>query len=784
MTNASPALPAGTARPNSAIDVLRRFIRDAPTALAMFDTNLCYVAASAVWRQTLHLPEEGLEGRSHLELFPNLAPRFLAAHQRALQGHVERCDVDPIETPEGTPGFCRWEMRPWYTDSGELGGITIFKEDITERVNSHSALVESDRRLRFVLDASKAGTWSVDLRTAVVRWDERSRALIGFGSEDGDSPDAVISHFPEDYQAHKRRRFESIHRDPHDNDWDELVKVPNANGSIRWVHEIGRVERDEHGHAVGMAGLMFDVTEARSADLALRTALHGASATAWTWSVDSDTLEIDARSVNPLGVAPGTPVPRDVMLSLIHIDDRERVRETMNRTRDENIDGWDIEFRLVQRDGRVLWLHSVSKSERDMYGRLLRVSGISSDITARKTVELELERSHESLRQYAEELERRTRQLRRLASDLTLAEQRARDQLAKTLHDHLQQLLFSARLNVERAAESAANPTLLDEARMNLRDAIASARSLSVELSPPVLHQGDFPEALAWLAEREERTCGIHVATNLSPDANPAGSDVRTLLFESVRELLFNAAKHAHVDRVTLDASVDDSGQLVIAVSDEGHGFDPLALAGSPAGGLGLLSIRERITLLGGTFEIASAPGHGARFTLRVPAASSPRQAPQIAAPATSMAAASAPRSADAHIRSLRILIADDHVLVRAGLREQLSRHHEFFVVGEAIDGLDAVTKAGTLCPDVVIMDVSMPVLDGIDATARIRADWPGVTVIGLSAHEHAQSGHAIERAGASAYFSKTDGLSGMIAYLLSLYAVMAVSSTARPVGA
>ena len=79
---------------------------------------------------------------------------------------------------------------------GEFGGITIFKEDITERVNSHRALVASDSRLRFALDASKAGTWSVDLRTGIVHWDERARALIGFGSENGTLLENVIAHFP------------------------------------------------------------------------------------------------------------------------------------------------------------------------------------------------------------------------------------------------------------------------------------------------------------------------------------------------------------------------------------------------------------------------------------------------------------------------------------------------------------------------------------------------------------------------------------------------------------
>ena len=58
------------------------------------------------------LEADGLEGRSHPALFPNLPSRFLRAHERALAGHVERCELEPIESPDGEPAFCRWEMRP------------------------------------------------------------------------------------------------------------------------------------------------------------------------------------------------------------------------------------------------------------------------------------------------------------------------------------------------------------------------------------------------------------------------------------------------------------------------------------------------------------------------------------------------------------------------------------------------------------------------------------------------------------------------------------------------
>jgi anti-sigma regulatory factor (Ser/Thr protein kinase) len=98
--------------------------------------------------------------------------------------------------------------------------------------------------------------------------------------------------------------------------------------------------------------------------------------------------------------------------------------------------------------------------------------------------------------------------------------------------------------------------------------------------------------------------------------------DVRTLLFESVRELLFNAVKHAQVESVTLELALDADDQLCITVSDQGVGFEQDGLDHrSDAGqvGWGLFSIRERVTLLGGRFEIDSAPGKGTRMRLVAP---------------------------------------------------------------------------------------------------------------------------------------------------------------------
>ncbi len=509
--------------------------------------------------------------------------------------------------------------------------------------------------------------------------------------------------------------------------------------------------------------------ELRQSERRLRLALDAAEAGAWMWDVESDQIHGDERVSRRMGVPPAQPFSVDRFLASVYPADRKGLRDIVETVRrPDGPDGWNFEYRLTRPDGQLVWYQSLGQAER-VDGRTVRVFGLTLDIDARKKSEAELHRSHAALRSDAVELDHRATQLRRLALDLTLTEHRTREGLAKTLHDGLQQLLFSAMLKVDRAAKGMKRPDDLDAARAALQEAIAAARSVSVELAPPVLKHGTLLQACEWLAESKKRKYGLTVSVHADPAAEAPDEDVRLLVFESVRELLFNVVKHAKTDQASLDIGVDARG-LRIVVSDVGVGFD-MDQSFDPGeahdGGLGLFSIRERLELLGGALLVDSAPGHGARFTLVVPQTFSPAASGHDAggrgnAPGPDQ---SEPRADGAW--SLRILIADDHAVVREGLRELLAERSEFDVVGEAVDGQDAVDQATALRPDVVVMDITMPRMDGVEATRRIRAVLPSVQIFGLSTHEEIEGLRAIKDAGAAGYFTKGDGVHKLIERLL-----------------
>lgn len=214
----------------------------------------------------------------------------------------------------------------------------------------------------------------------------------------------------------------------------------------------------------------------------------------------------------------------------------------------------------------------------------------------------------------------RTKQVRDLALALTRAEQQERSRISELLHDHLQQLIHGARIWAETLATD--GPDASPEAPTRILDlldqALDTTRSLTVELSPPVLQEKGLPAALDWLAQHVADTHNLHLQLDVPQTLQVEAEDLRTLLFRSARELVFNVVKHADVDTARLRAR-RTAGSCVIEVVDDGRGFDPDCLEEDADAHFGLFSVRERLSLVGGQLTIDSAPGDGTRARIEVP---------------------------------------------------------------------------------------------------------------------------------------------------------------------
>jgi signal transduction histidine kinase/ActR/RegA family two-component response regulator len=348
--------------------------------------------------------------------------------------------------------------------------------------------------------------------------------------------------------------------------------------------------------------------------------------------------------------------------------------------------------------------------------------------------------------------------LRALATELSEVEQRERKRLSQILHDHIQQLLVAARFQLELAVRNTAGVDgrshALHEVNSILKEAIEASRTLAVELSPPVLHEAGLIGALHWLASRLSEKQQFTVRLHCDGEAEPIEEETRLLLFECVRELLLNVAKHSGVSEAKVTLSRGGDGRVTLTVEDAGSGFDLESMRNRRTETtLGLFSIQQRLAHLGGHVDISAAPGAGTRVTLTAPAA-------RVIPPSASGETAPRPAGRDAgqvacSDTRARVLIVDDHKIVREGLVRLLQLEGDIDIVGEASDGPEAIQKARSLEPDVVVMDVGLGSMSGIDATRAILAASPGIRVIGLSMHIDREMVNAMTEAGAVAYFTK-----------------------------
>jgi signal transduction histidine kinase len=246
----------------------------------------------------------------------------------------------------------------------------------------------------------------------------------------------------------------------------------------------------------------------------------------------------------------------------------------------------------------------------------------------RKQAEVSLRRSEERLLHANATLEQRVRerteQLRSVAIELTHSEESERRRLAQVLHDHLQQLLVAAKLNISLSQQDAQGETaqLLASANDLLGQSLDACRSLTVELSPPVLYDRGLTAAVRWLGARTRELHGLDVNVAVT-DAPDPDDHVGVLVFQSIRELLLNIVKHAGVQQAQVTMSGAPDGNLHVTVEDRGKGFDvDGALAQRHTrGGFGLFSIRERLDLVGGRIHIESRPGQ-TRIRLDIPLSS------------------------------------------------------------------------------------------------------------------------------------------------------------------
>ena len=494
----------------------------------------------------------------------------------------------------------------------------------------------------------------------------------------------------------------------------------------------------------------------------LRFATEGAGMGAWDVDLRTGRVIWNRQNALVLGYEPDScKASIRQWWALVHDEDRMPVRQAMDNARSTGTLR-QAEHRIRRADnGEIRWLAPYGRIHYDEGGRPARFVGVTFDITERRQAEMqrqewmrELERR---VNERTKELVRTHDRLRGLAQDLTLTEQRERQRIASELHDYLAQMLVVTRLKLNHAAQMIApDPAcaVLNEADQLIDQSLTYTRTVVAELMPPTLRQFGLAAGLHWLGERMLKQ-GLNVHVDVPAVTPPLSEDQTTLLYQGVRELLFNVLKHAGTDRAVVRMSDNGQGKLQIVVQDDGVGCDPNAVMESGSDKFGLFSIRERMEAIDGWMELQSQPGAGTTITLGVTVGEGRTglwaEQPRSFSDHSVFNARSS--ALPQHTNHIRVLLVDDHAMVRQGLRSLLDGYSNLHIIAEAGDGEEAITLARLLKPDVIVMDVNMPRLDGIEATKRIREELPETLIVGLSVNEHVVK--SMKAAGAAACLTK-----------------------------
>jgi PAS domain S-box-containing protein len=386
---------------------------------------------------------------------------------------------------------------------------------------------------------------------------------------------------------------------------------------------------------------------------------------------------------------------------------------------------WDGELTHICKDGRKVVVASRQALQRDLAGNPIAILEVNLDITERIQKDAELRDAHARI----------------LENERMMASFEERERLSRELHDSIGQTLGYINMQVDAIRELVESGdkerliSMLERLSEVAHESHRDIRSYIQELkgSAPVMHQ-DFFDALDRYCKHYEQVYKFKVELNL-PKTLPdvlASAQVETHLIYIIREALGNARRYSGESGASVRIEVDNE-YLQVVIEDHGIGFDKKQNQNQrdKESHFGLRIMRDRAGEVGGTVQVESAPGQGTRVIVHLPR-----------------------RLFEGESLLARVMIVDDHPLFVDGLRNMLAARG-VHVVGVANDGLEAQKMVRLIRPDIILMDIHMPRMNGLEATRLIRAELPMIKVAMLTTSMDEEDVFEALKYGASGYFSK-----------------------------
>jgi len=596
LEEANRALEKQTAVLQAGQELLKIFVRNVPAGVAMLDREMRYLEVSDRWCADYGVEAPQLLGVSHYEVFPNMPERWKEVHRRALDGETLRADEDRWDRPNGTT-WVRWEVRPWKTPQGSIGGIVIFAEDITHSKQTDEALRTSEELLRLAAQIGKMYAYSWDVETDEVLRSPQYATVLGIPHQTRFTRKQLLQ------QVHPEDRANwicsTLGMTPDNPSTRITYRVLRPKGVEVWLEKNAHAFFDSDGRMLRVIGMVADVTERKRAEEGIResekqfrTIVETTNEGVWLLDSELHTSYVNRQMAEMLGYEPGQVVGRSVF-DFYFAEDVEHKKQVLSRRQQGLSD--QCEERLLRKDGNELWVRMAATPVFKDNGEFGGALAMMADITERKRAE---------------------KALADMSRKLIQAQEQERARIGRELHDDINQRLAMLALEIGRLQDN--HPELrssLQALRQQTTEISNDVQALSHELhSSKLEYLGVVAGMKSWCKEFSERQrMEIDFKTEVS---STLPLEVGLSLFRVIQEALHNAQKHSGVKRIELQLR-EDSGEIHLVVSDLGRGFDlETAMQGR---GLGLTSMGERVRLMNGTISIESKPMCGTTIHVRVP---------------------------------------------------------------------------------------------------------------------------------------------------------------------
>jgi len=579
-----------------------------PALMATIDRDLRYEFVNAAYGRYFGLSLEEIRGKSPRELlgddvFEQVRGQFEKAHSG-----VEVTFEVEVDFPAAGKRDIRATLVPRQHAPGDVNGFHVLIIDLTER-NS------ADRRFRQLLESAPDATVIADETGQIVLVNAQFERLFGYSRNQvlGQPIEKLIPHRCRDAHRLQRQRYCD---QPH-------VRPMGAGVELFALHKDGSefpVEislsplQTSEGLLVSTA--IRDVTEQRKTQRELRDREQKLkrlieSTTIIPWEANAETWQftyVGPQAAKILGYPIDDWYEDDFWVRHIHPDDRESTVEFCLKASKE-LDNYEFDYRMIAGDGRIVWLHDIVNVE-TANGAPKMLRGFMINITDRVEAETALRQSE--------------KQSRTLAQKLLTAQEDERRRLARELHDGLVQQLATLALDVTTMRPDAPGveqdlDSKLDDVATRLRQLSSEVRDLSRHLHPAILEHLGLVKAIESECAAFSQRTGTQATFKTSFSEVALSLDLALALFRVAQEGLRNIEQHSQARLVQIRLEQDDDA-VILRVQDDGVGFE----TGSGNGhngrfGLGLNSMRERMSLARGTLTVASEPGKGTVLSARLP---------------------------------------------------------------------------------------------------------------------------------------------------------------------